>query len=142
MRDVTNMAPGKDVRLVCCEDSYLYIGTSVDCLQIQKCANCTIFVAAVSRVITIDKCENVTLCCAGSYLRIGNCVDCQVYSYTSLSAPVIYGDTRSLTLAPHNAGYPELQNTLVEAGINWKSTTGIEQRYSNFSKAVLMRVPK
>lgn len=142
VRDVTNMAPGKDVRLVCCEDSYLYIGTSVDCLQIQKCANCTIFVAAVSRVITIDKCENVTLCCAGSYLRIGNCVDCQVYSYTQLSAPVIYGDTRSLTLAPHNAGYPELQNTLVEAGINWKSTTGIEQRYSNFSKAVLMRVPK
>ena len=82
VRDLTNTPPGKDIRLIGCEDSYMYIGTNLDCLLIQKCVNCTIFVAAVTRVITIDKCENVNVCCAGSYLRIGNCVDCQVYSYT------------------------------------------------------------
>ena len=82
--------------------------------------------AAVSRAITIDKCENVIICCAGSYLRIGNCVDCQVYSYTQLSPPVIYGDTRSVQLGPHNAGYPELQTSMQDAGINWKLQTNFE----------------
>lgn len=97
--------------------------------------------AAVSRCTTLDRCENVTLCCASSYLRIGNCVDCQVYSYTQISAPVIFGDTRSLVLAPHNASYPELENTLAEARINYKNVNGLEKRLSNFSRALLMRVP-
>ena len=128
VRDITNTPPGKDVRIVGCEDSYLYLGTNVDCLQIQKCVNCTIFVAAVTRAITIDKCENVIVCCAGNYLRIGNCVDCQIFSYTQMSPPVIYGDTRTLSLAAHNAAYPELANTLKEAGVNWKLPMNQEQR--------------
>lgn len=43
------MAAGRDVRIVSCEDSYLYIGTNVDCINISKCVNCTVFVAAVTR---------------------------------------------------------------------------------------------
>ena len=121
VRDVTNMSSGRDVRVVNCEDSYLYIGVHTDCLQIVKCVNCTIFVSAVARTCTLDKCENVNLVCAASFLRIGNCVDCHVSSYTHSGPPVIFGDTRSLTLAPHNAGYPELSNHLREAGINWKA---------------------
>lgn len=142
VRDVTNLIPGKDIRIVSCEDSNLYIGTSVDCLTISKCVNCVIFVAAVTRACTLDKCENVTVCVAADYLRIGNCVDCQIYAYTQISPPVIYGDTRSLQLAPHNASYPELQNTLREAGINFRESTLLEQRLSNFSKPLLMRVPR
>ena len=59
VRDITNTVAGKDIRIISCEDSYLYIGQAVDCLQITKCVNCVIFVAAVTRVISIDKCENV-----------------------------------------------------------------------------------
>ncbi len=144
MRDVTNLVSGKDVRIMSCEDSYLYIGTAVDCLQISKCVNCVVFVAAVNRVCTLDKCENVTVTVASEYLRIGNCVDCQVYSYTQSSPPVIFGDTRSLQLAPHNASYPELSNTLREAGLNWRQADNNlqEQRLSHFSKPLLMRVPR
>ena len=142
IRDVTNTVAGKDIRIVSCEDSYLYIGTSVDCIQISKCVNCVIFVAAVTRACTLDKCENVTVTVAAEYLRIGNCVDCQVYSYTQLSPPVVFGDTRSLQLAPHNAGYPELANTLRESGINWRDAVMQEQRLSYFSKPLLMRVPR
>ena len=142
MRDVTNMQGGRDVRIVSCEDSYLYIGTNVDCLVISKCVNCVVFVAAVTRSCTLEKCENVTLTVAASYLRIGNCVDCQVYTYSQLSPPVIYGDTRSLQLAPHNASYQELGNTLRDAGINWREAGSLEQRLSYFSKPHLMRVPR
>lgn len=142
VRDVTNSMPGRDVRIISCEDSYIYIGNNVDCLQITKCVNCTIFVAAVARTCTLDKCENVTLCVAANYLRVGNCVDCHVYSYTQIAPPVIFGDTRSLVLAPHNASYPELSTHLKDAGINYKLATGLETRLSGFSKALLMRVPR
>ena len=76
VRDVTNTVAGKDIRVISCEDTYLYIGTAVDCLQISKCVNCVIFVSAVTRACSIDMCENVTVTVAAEYLRIGNCVDC------------------------------------------------------------------
>ena len=142
VRDVTNLVAGQDVRITNCEDSYLYIGTSVDCLQISKCVNCVVFVAAVTRSCSLDKCENVTVTVASEYLRIGNCVDCQVYSYTHQCPPVVYGDTRSLQLAPHNASYPELSNTLRDAGIRMGDQAMQEARVSHFSKPLLMRVPR
>ena len=125
-----------------------------DCVQVSNCVNCTIFVAAVARVCTLDRCENVTLCVASNYLRIGNCVDCTVYSYTQLGSPVIYGDTRSLTMAPHNATYPAMRNLLTQAeiivpeaipsaaGSEQKRVQAIQQRLGHFSKPILMRVPK
>lgn len=101
--------------------------------------------AAVARVCSLDRCENVTVCCASSYLRIGNCIDCTVYSYTHASPPVIFGDTRSLMLAPHNASYPDLAVQLREAGINIKlpqKSESADDRTSNFAKPILMRVTK
>ena len=117
VRDSDNFSEGKDVRVKACEDTYVYLGIMVDCLQISNCVNCTIFVSAVSRSCTMESCENVTLCVASNYLRIGNCVDCTVYSFTQLGSPIIYGDTRSLTLAPHNATFPSLPKHLETAGI-------------------------
>jgi len=76
------MPGSKDVRVMACEDSYLYLGNAVDCLYVSNCVNCTIYVSAVAKVCTLDKCENVTLTAASNFLRIGNCVDCTVYSYT------------------------------------------------------------
>lgn len=72
----------KDLRIIGCEDSYIYIDTNVKFLQISNCINCTIMVAAVNKTCTIDKCENVTVCVAANYLRIGNCVDCTIHSFT------------------------------------------------------------
>ena len=105
------------MRILGCEDSYIYVDTNVKYMQISNCVNCTILVAAVNKTCQIDKCENVTLTVASNYLKIGNCVDCTVFSYTQLEAPIIYGDTRSLTLAPHNAGYYELSTHLKSADI-------------------------
>ena len=105
------------MRILGCEDSYIYVDTNVKYMQISNCVNCTILVAAVNKTCQIDKCENVTLTVASNYLKIGNCVDCTVFSYTQLEAPIIYGDTRNLTLAPHNAGYYELSTHLKSADI-------------------------
>ena len=88
-----------------CEESNIYVDSCVDTLLISSCINCTIFVAAVTKVATVEKCENTTICVATNLLRIGNCVDTQVHSYTANSQPIVYGDTRNLRMAPHNAHY-------------------------------------
>lgn len=107
----------KDVRIQGCEDSYIYVDTNVQFMQISNCYNCTIMVAAINKTCSIDKCENVTICLASNFVRIGNCVDCTVHSYTQLSPPIIYGDTRNLIMAPHNTSYFELLSHLRAADI-------------------------
>lgn len=49
-----------------CEESHIYIDSMVSCLLVSSCINCTIFVAAVSKTATIEKCENVTLIVAAN----------------------------------------------------------------------------
>ena len=76
------------------------------------------FCAAVKRVATVSNCEGLNLTVAAGVVRVGNCVDCAINTYTHFGPPIIYGDTRNLSLAPHNAGYPELSETLMKSGIN------------------------
>jgi hypothetical protein len=95
-----------------CDESNIYIDSNVETLNITSCINCNIFVAAVTKVCTIEKCESVTLTVAANQLRIGNCVDSLVHSYTANLAPIVYGDTRNLRMAPHNSTYPNFSQHL------------------------------
>ena len=113
----------------------------MDCLEISGCSNTNIFCAAVARVCSLTTCENVTLTVAASVLRVGNCIDCSVHSYTHMGPPVVFGDTRSLTMAPHNAGYPELKDHLMKAGLN-VTTENVVTRVQNFGKPILMHVAR
>ena len=94
-----------DVKILNCEESYIYINQAVDCLFVSDCTTCTVFCASVKRICTVQNCESVTITVAAGVVRVGNCVDCTVNSYSHFGAPIIYGDTRNLCLAPHNAGY-------------------------------------
>ena len=114
-----NQLQNKDVRIVGCEDSYIYIDTNVQYAQISHCINCTIMVAAVNIACSIDMCENTNVIVASHFLRIGNCIDCSLHSYTELSSPVIYGDSRGIVMSPHNCAYPELMSHLREADISF-----------------------
>ena len=49
----------KEVKIIGCEESIIYIDACVKFVSILNCVNCTIYVSAVSRVTTIDKCEKI-----------------------------------------------------------------------------------
>jgi len=87
------------------------------------------------------KCENVNLTVATGLVRIGNCVDSTVNSYSHLGPPVVFGDTRSLTLAPHNASYPALKDLMHKAGLN-TMVSDFDQRVQHFNFPQLMHVAK
>ena len=126
-----------------CEESHIYIDSMVSCLLVSSCINCTIFVAAVSKTATIEKCENVTLIVAANQLRIGNCIDSLVHSYTHKHPPIVYGDTRNLRMAPHNVMYSNLPNHLVSANIKYevpsdKNSDWFDRAINNFRTPLLL----
>lgn len=67
--------------IVNCDESNVYIDANVDTLLVSSCINCTIFVASVSKICTIEKCEKVTLCVAANQVRVGSCIDTIVHTY-------------------------------------------------------------
>lgn len=141
IKDASSLAPNIDVKVMNCEESYIYIDQSVDCLLISQCSNCTVFCAAVRRVATISNCENVTVTVAAGCVRVGNCIDCTVHTYSHLGSPIVYGDTRNLLVAPHNAGYTDLTSTLARGGINLH-VPNLTERVFSFMSPTLMHVPK
>jgi hypothetical protein len=80
----------------------------------------------VSKIISIDKCENCTICFASNYTRISNCIDTNIFLY-SVNEPIIYGDNRGLILGPHNTFYNELALHLKNSKISIGTTN-----FSNF----------
>ena len=106
--------------IVNCEESNVYIDSNVDTLLISSCINCTVFVAAVTKMCTLEKCERVTVCVAANQIRVGSCIDSLIHCYTPVLSPVVYGDTRSLRFAPHNANYPHFLEHLRRASLKFE----------------------
>ena len=125
-----------------CDESNIYIDSAVETLLVSSCINCTIFVAAVSKICTIEKCENVTLCVASKQLRIGNCIDSIIYTYTPEYPPIVYGDTRNLRLAPHNASYLLMLDHLAKAKIPFEQGDSLSEKFveniNNFRKPITL----
>lgn len=58
----------KNIRLMNCEDSYIYIDSPINSISITNCVNCTIMVAAIKNVCTIDKCEKSKISVASNFI--------------------------------------------------------------------------
>ena len=107
---------GKDIKINACEDSYIYIDSTVNSVSIINCVNSTIYISAVTKICTVEKCENISLTVASNLLRVGNTVDSCIFYYGTYY-PVLYGDNRSITLAPNNANHNEIPERLKKAKI-------------------------
>ena len=112
---------GRDLRICNCDESYIYVNAGVRQVSILSCREVTVFVAAVSGLVTMDKCENCTLVILGSLVRVGNCVDTTVHIYSPFP-PVLYGDNRGVNLAPFNVNIPDLPALMDACGIPSSST--------------------
>lgn len=107
---------GKDLRIIGCEDSEIFIDSGVQSLYIVNCLNCTIYIAACEKIAFVDKCERITLTIATNLLRICNTVD-SVIHYYGPSPVILTGDNRSLQIAPNNSLSPTLPDHMKKAGI-------------------------
>ena len=97
----------KNILITQCEDSFIYINTQVINCKISHCTNCTIVIAVLNKIITIDKCEKCNISFIANFTRISNMIDSNIYLY-SVTEPILFGDNRGLSLGPHNVIYTEL----------------------------------
>jgi TBCC domain-containing protein 1 len=127
-KSVTN----KHIKIINCEDSYIYINSNVQTFRMQNCINCIVFVAAVGKISSIDKCENCQISVATNFLRVSNSIDTTIYSYVT-QEPILFGDNRGLILAPHNVGYNDFMQFLKFAKIHLSSVY-----INNWGKPIIM----
>lgn len=106
-----------DARVEQCHDAFIYLLCPVRCVSILASSNCTIVVGAVAGVVSVDLCSTVRIVVATAQLRINNCVDSLFQVYTP-RAPLILGDCRGLTLAPHCAQYVGMRTHLACVGLD------------------------
>ena len=97
----------KNILITQCEDSFIYINTQIINCKISHCTNCTIVIAVINKIITIDKCEKCNISFISNFTRISNMIDSNIYLYC-VSEPILFGDNRGLSLGPHNVIYTEL----------------------------------
>ena len=97
----------KNILITQCEDSFIYINTYMINCKISHCTNCTIVIAVINKIITIDKCEKCNITFISNFTRISNMIDSNIYLY-SVCEPILFGDNRGLSLGPHNVNYFEL----------------------------------
>ena len=127
-----NEYQNKNLLISGCSDTYIYINTNVLNCKICLCTNCTIVIAAASKIITIDKCEKCNICIITNFTRISNMTDSNVYLY-SVNEPVIYGDNRGLRIGPHNVTYNDLYLHVKESNLNITQSS-----LKNFSSFVFL----
>jgi hypothetical protein len=106
----------KNIHISQCKESYIYINTNVLNCKISSCENCTIVVAAVSKITSFDRCDKCNICVISNYTRISNMIDSNIYLYTAYE-PVLFGDNRGLKLGPHNVSYIDLYAIAKESKI-------------------------
>lgn len=124
---VKDQFDNKNVKILYCEESKIYINSCVKNIKISNCSNCVIFVAVSSKFFTIEKCENVTVCVATNFTKIGHCIDCTINCF-SLEKPILYGDNKGLKLGPYNVYYENLKN-LFKINEFTNNITRIEDSY-------------
>jgi hypothetical protein len=109
----------QDAHVANCRHSFVYVLLPLRFAVVQSCEDCTIVIGACQGVLSLERCERVTIYCCCQQLRLSNCIDCTVYSYTPRS-PVLLGDNRGLQFAPYSTYYSELANHLIRTGLNTK----------------------
>ncbi|CAD8060500.1 unnamed protein product [Paramecium sonneborni] len=107
---------GQDLKITQCEDSQIYIDCAVNTLSISQCNNCQIYVASVRMITSIVSCEKTIICVSSNYIKISNTIDSTIHYYGSYP-PIIYGDCRSIILAPNNSNTEKTFQNLRDAQI-------------------------
>jgi hypothetical protein len=124
----------KDLRIIGCEDSEIFINSQVRSLYIVNCLNCTIYVASCERIAFIDKCERVFFTVATNLLRVCNTHDSNIYYYGP-SPIILTGDNKSIAIGPNNSSSLDLPRHLKAASIPLT-----EAHFDNFAQVLFKQM--
>jgi len=106
----------KSFRVLDCHDAVVYCLAPIDYATISCCTDCVIILGAAGKAVRVERCERVQVVVAAQHVIINTCHDCIFYLAVN-RPPVLLGDNRFVQLAPHNAGYDQLEDHVTMAGV-------------------------
>ncbi len=109
-------ATPKTFRVLDCHDAVVYCLAPIDYATISCCTDCIVILGAAGKAVRVERCERVQVVIAAQHVVINTCHDCIFYLAVN-RPPVLLGDNRFVQLAPHNAGYDQLEDHVTRSGI-------------------------
>lgn len=107
---------GSSVKVINCHDSAIYILAPLRYVTIYGCSDATIILGAIGKAVRVEHCERVHVITAAKRVCIANCREC-VFFLGVNQRPLIVGDNHKLQVAPYNTFYSQLEEHMVEVGI-------------------------
>ena len=104
------------LRIESCESSYVFVLAVFKSISVIGCKSSNVFCGICSAAARIEHCESCHIQIAALRLFTSNVVDSDVYVLTPKS-PIVFGECRSMRMAPFNIFAPNLQSLLTAAGL-------------------------
>jgi len=95
---------------------YVYILACLAEITIKDCSD-SVIVAGVTRMVTLENCTRCTVISITKSIKIQGCVDCTLHVCVN-TKPVLAHGNSSITLAPYNTFYSQLDSHIQQMGIN------------------------
>lgn len=103
------------VRVADCHECIVYVLAPMAYASVTNCADVTLVLGAVGRIMRLESCERCTIMAAARLLHLRNCHDCSLFVAANMP-PVLLGENRSFA-APYNTYYERLSMHLTAAGV-------------------------
>lgn len=116
------------VRVSDCHECIVYVLAPMAFASVVNCADVTLVLGAVGRIMRLESCERCTIMAAARLLHLRNCHDCSLFVAVNMP-PVLLGENRS-SAAPYNTYYERLSIHLQAAGVSlapncWDQTVSL-----------------
>lgn len=108
---------GNSIKVLNCHDSVIYILAPVKYATVYGCSDATVVLGAVGKVVKVEHCERVHIIAAAKRICIANCRECIFYLGVN-HQPLVLGENHKLQVAPFNTCYPQLQDHLMQVGVD------------------------
>ncbi|XP_068102995.1 TBCC domain-containing protein 1 isoform X2 [Hyperolius riggenbachi] len=104
------------VKLINCNESYIYLLSPLRCVTIEKCRNSTFVLGPVQIVLHVQMCDHVRVISVCQRLSLSSTTSCTFHILTP-TRPVLYSGNQSVTFAPYHTHYAMLEDHMGHAGI-------------------------
>ncbi|AQK69659.1 uncharacterized protein LOC100277826 [Zea mays] len=108
---------GNSIKVLNCHDSVIYILAPLKYATVYGCSDATVVLGAVGKVVKVEHCERVHIIAAAKRICIANCRECIFYLGVN-HQPLVLGDNHKLQVAPFNTCYPQLQDHMMQVGVD------------------------
>ncbi|XP_010181193.1 PREDICTED: TBCC domain-containing protein 1, partial [Mesitornis unicolor] len=112
----SNTLMGAHVRIHRCDESFIYLLSSLRSVTIEKCRNSTFVLGPVQASVHVHSCDNVKVIVVCHRLSLSSTTGCTFYILTP-TQPLILSGNQAVSFAPFHTHYPMLEDHMAQVGL-------------------------